>query len=1695
MYRVGLACLLSAAVVLGALNCSSSDLGPEPAQEASNLRTAAQEATAASCANCLDIHLGDYNLFLLEDYSGGHGIAGKVAAGGTITLDNFGVGSALPADNLSNALVAGVDLNVTNGNVFGTAFYGGSYPFTWSVNFHQGQPVHGLPSGFDFAARFAELRSLSARLATLRPNGTTEPKWGNLYLTGTDPCLNVFDANASDFNSALGRTLSVPDGSFVVVNIHGTGPTLGGGFNQPINPQRVLYNFVDATSLDARGVGLLGTALAPYARVTFNDGSWTGGIYAVSMSGNATGYLSPLDDMAGPQAEVCNGVDNNCNGQVDEGFECTGSSTRSCTAWCGATGTQACNPSTCGYGECTSASCCHADADCQDGFYCEGSTCAAKKGNGDSCGSSTQCASAQCVDGVCCNTACAGECDACNLPGHVGTCSLVPSTVQCRASGGACDVAEYCTGSSATCPADAKLPATTQCRASGGECDVAEYCTGSNVSCPANGFQASGAACSSDGNACTSDVCDGTGSCTHPLLPAGTSCGSGQVCDATGQCLSGCWIEGAYYAGGTTNPSGACQVCDPSQSISNWSFKPATTECRASGGVCDVAEYCTGNTATCPADTKLPATTQCRSSAGVCDVAEYCSGTSNDCPADGFASNATQCRASGGECDVAEFCTGSGATCPADGFQASGAACSSDGNACTSDVCDGTGTCGHPLLPAGSSCGSGLICTTTGQCVNECWIGGTLYAAGTTNPNGACQMCDPSRSTSDWSFKPATTQCRASAGVCDAAEYCTGSSATCPEDTKLPATTQCRASADACDVAEFCTGSSNDCPADGFASSTTQCRAADGVCDVAEYCTGSGANCPADGFQTSGADCASDGNACTSDVCDGAGGCSHPLLPAGTLCGSWQVCNPTGQCVTANECWIGGIQYAAGATNPNGACQVCDPSQSTNNWSFKPATTQCRASSGVCDAAEYCTGSSATCPADTKLPATTQCRSSAGACDVAEYCTGTGNDCPADGFASSTSQCRAPGGECDVAEYCTGTSASCPANGFQASGATCSSDGNACTSDVCDGTGTCSHPLLPAGSSCGSGLICTATGQCVSQCWIGGIQYAAGATNPNGACQVCDPSQSTNNWSFKPATTQCRASAGVCDVAEYCTGSSATCPADAKQPATTVCRASAGECDVAEYCTGSSNDCPADGFASSTTQCRASAGECDVAETCTGTGASCPADGFRASGAACSSDNNACTGDVCNGSGTCTHPLAPVGTTCASPSFGGWGSCGGFSDTCDEAGSQSRAVTTYACTSSGTCAATNTSETQACSRSTTGTGCGSNTSNCSACSGFSGTCGQTGTQSCTVTNYTCSGGTCNASSSGTQTQACSRNTNGTYCDTTDSCGACSYSDYCATTGSQSCRTTDYACSGGSCGTQSGSSTYSQTCTRSVPSCGGTSYGTWSACSFSDACTKTGTQSRTVTSQSLNCATGQCVASTSTETQSCTRTIPSCGGTSYGAWSSCSFSDACTTTGTQSRTVTSQSLNCATGQCVASTSTETQSCTRTQPPLTCSAPSYGAWSACSFSDACTTTGTQSRTVTSYSPNYTSCQCVASTSTETQSCTRTIPTCGGTSYGAWSTCGGFSDACDTTGTQSRTVTNSTYNCSTGQCEVASSTETQECSRSISAAYQVCNGQCVNINSSRNNCGGCGITCSASSYCLGGGCEPSCGGLPCP
>ncbi|HEY2902235.1 MAG TPA: HYR domain-containing protein [Polyangia bacterium] len=351
---------------------------------------------------------------------------------------------------------------------------------------------------------------------------------------------------------------------------------------------------------------------------------------------------------------------------------------------------------------------------------------------------------------------------------------------------------------------------------------------------------------------------------------------------------------------------------------------------------------------------------------------------------------------------------------------------------------------------------------------------------------------------------------------------------------------------------------------------------------------------------------------------DGAGNVSQGAFTV-TVRNSGHTCTSAGDC-SSGFC-VDGVCCASACGGSNLTdCQACSiAAGGSTDGTCTPVSSGriCRASAGVCDAAETCDGVSTACPSDGFAPATTICRASTGVCDVAETCTGSSGTCPANGFAPATIVCRASTGICDLAETCSGSSATCPADGFAAAATVC----------------------RPSGGACDVAETCTGT---------------SGACPANG---------------FAPATTVCRASTGICDVAETCSGTSASCPADGFASAATVCRASAGACDVAETCTGTSGTCPANGFAPTTTVCRASTGVCDVAETCSGTSASCPAEGFAPASHVCRASVGICdVAETCTGSAAAcpADKFATAGTVCqpALTSCQAPGTCTGASAVC-----------------------------------------------------------------------------------------------------------------------------------------------------------------------------------------------------------------------------------------------------------------------------------------------------------------------------------------------------------------------------------------------------------------------------------------------
>jgi len=465
---------------------------------------------------------------------------------------------------------------------------------------------------------------------------------------------------------------------------------------------------------------------------------------------------------------------------------------------------------------------------------------------------------------------------------------------------------------------------------------------------------------------------------------------------------------------------------------------------------------------------------------------------------------------------------------------------------------------------------------------------------------------------------------------------------------------------------------------------------------------------------------------------------------------------------------------------------------------------------------------------------------------------------------------------------------------------------------------------------------------------------------------------------------------------------------------------------------------------------RTTCGETEVGawSACTGFAGTCGTTGTRSR----TITTHTCGAGVCTSS-TSTESESCVreaeGAVCDEPVNGAWGACGGFSSTCDTTGTRTRSVTTYAC-SGGSCVASTGTETGACTRTTNGTSCGTTQyGSWSACGGFSGTCGNSGIRTRSVTTYACSGGSC-APTTSTESESCSRNTNGTSCGTTQygSWSACGgFSGTCGNSGTRTRSVTTYACSGGSCA--STSSTESESCTRNTngTSCGTTVQGPWSACGgFSGTCGNDGTRTRSVTT--YTCSGGSCASSTTTETGPCTRNTngTSCGTTVVGSWSACGgYSGTCGNNGTRTRSVTT--YTCSGGSCASSTTTETQACTRNTNGTSCGTTLNGAWSACGgFSGTCGNNGTRTRSVTTYTCSGGTC--TSSTTTETGSCTRNTngTSCGTTTFEVTGFCGPlFGDElndCWLDGQQPTTTT--TYTCSSGTCTTNETHGSMPCSR---------------------------------------------------
>ncbi len=492
------------------------------------------------------------------------------------------------------------------------------------------------------------------------------------------------------------------------------------------------------------------------------------------------------------------------------------------------------------------------------------------------------------------------ECDNGAMNGAAGQCCdtscRVPLQQICRAATGQCDLPDYCTAGSGTCPPDSKKPQSTPCANSA--CDALPYqCNGSgscvintqgaqpctsNLQCPTGlcltGFCAS--SCPDDGNHCTYDTCN-AGQCMHPSKAPGAACPDTDGNDCTiNQCNGSSTCQTVFLGTQTncgalpTQPCDAINFCNGAGSCVQ-NVKPAGQVCRQSVGACDPAEACDGIHIQCPPDLTMQVGAVCDDPPprtcypdesvcfGYCD--EYQCNASHQCVLTGLNPGST-CYEDGNECSVhtcaATWCIRSNVQGP----------CADDGNECTADICQGL-LCAHYPDPDVEVCQDDEnLCTDdvcqSGQCAHvpvpgrPCESDGNECTDDACGDDGQCYPPVPEETpcTDDGSV---CTQDYCTAGVCEHPPVptelaCESDDNECTNDVCVAGTCQHVALVD-----QSCSGDDNECTFD--------------VCDEEGLCSH-----PA---VPDGQSCTDDGNLCTKDRCT-SGVCTHPPEIAGLACGS-----------------------------------------------------------------------------------------------------------------------------------------------------------------------------------------------------------------------------------------------------------------------------------------------------------------------------------------------------------------------------------------------------------------------------------------------------------------------------------------------------------------------------------------------------------------------------------------------------------------------------------------------------------------------------------------------------------------------------------------------------------------------------------------------------------------------------------------
>jgi len=559
-----------------------------------------------------------------------------------------------------------------------------------------------------------------------------------------------------------------------------------------------------------------------------------------------------------PEQEDCNGLDDDCDGEVDDPYLVEGGYKNLCDD------DDECTTDAC-LGE---SGCEHValdEGECKDGNPC---TVADHCVQGVCIGSPVEC-----DDGNPCTY---DTCDA------TGGCVFEPNDDLCD-DGDPCTLADKCTGGECVGVAvECDCLSDDDCAGleDGNLCNGTLYCNTDKLPYQCALVPDSPVECEEleQGSVCLKAWCNpDTGECTTAPSNEGILCDNGDVCTVGDTCSDGVCASGQPVNCNDGNPC-TDDNCFPAQGCVHTDNGIPCSD----GDVCTTGDYCGGGA--CKGGALLD-----------CDDGNGCTKDSCD-PEVGCIHETLE-----GECDDGNACT-VGDHCAAGLCVAGGVIDCDDGNPCTADSCDLLGGCVHQIVAA--PCDDGDVCTAGDECVNgECKGGPPLN-------------CDDQNSCTD-DFCNENGICIHSANddECDDGNECTVddhcAAAKCVALNALDCNDDSVCTTDSCDPLQGCVHTLNEAPCDDGDVCTIgdHCHLGKCIysgtltCEDSNPCTDDGCN-PLVGcaFTPNNAAC-DDGSVCTVDDMCGGGLCvSGPALDCqdDNPCTD-SACDPAMGCLTINN--------------------------------------------------------------------------------------------------------------------------------------------------------------------------------------------------------------------------------------------------------------------------------------------------------------------------------------------------------------------------------------------------------------------------------------------------------------------------------------------------------------------------------------------------------------------------------------------------------------------------------------------------------------------------------------------------------------------------------------------------------------------------------------------------------------------------